>query len=215
MNNSSQKLRQSIKGASIKKAGFLTGIHALVPEVKNRLDELLRFSYSPVRVLKQLSQEFPNTNLPSKSALYVYKNTYLDKEMNTRDAEVFDEEKVKVKSLLLTHVKRFLAIDLPTIRNAWQDDMQKAQESGKITRETREATKLYLDTVKLCTELVPRLNINIELKEENESADNAASSQDDDVYKDLDRLISQNKRQLEVMLRRNPEYQKYVKSRNL
>jgi hypothetical protein len=70
---------QATKGAAIKKAGFLTGIHALSQVVKSRLDELLRLNYPPEKVLMYLSQEFPNTNLPSKSALYVYKNKYLDK----------------------------------------------------------------------------------------------------------------------------------------
>ena len=70
MSESSKQLRQSIKGASIRKAGFLTGIHALPSKVKNRLDELLLCRYSPEQALSKLEQEFPEVKLPSRSAVY-------------------------------------------------------------------------------------------------------------------------------------------------
>ena len=41
MDNPKPQVRNSMKGAAIKKAGFLNGIDALPIEIKNKLDELL------------------------------------------------------------------------------------------------------------------------------------------------------------------------------
>src|SRR3990170_7015738 len=124
MNIVSPNIRNSVKGAAIKKAGFLTGIHALPAEIKNKLDELLLRRYAPERALSILEREYPNTNLPSKSAVYTYKAKYLPTVMtNSRqvslNVEKLDVEKMNVASLYVSHLKRFIAIDLNVLQDRW------------------------------------------------------------------------------------------------
>ena len=114
MDNPIPQVRNSMKGAAIKKAGFLNGIDALPPEIKNKLDELLLRRYAPERALAILERQYPDTNLPSKSAVYTYKAKYLPASMtNSRhvslNVEKLDVEKMNVTLLYLSHLKRFIA----------------------------------------------------------------------------------------------------------
>ena len=114
MDTVSPVTRHAAKGGAIRKAGFLTGIHALPPEANNKLDELLLRRYAPERALSILERQHPNTNLPSKSSVYTYKAKYLPASMtNSRhvslNVEKLDVEKMNVTLLYLSHLKRFIA----------------------------------------------------------------------------------------------------------
>lgn len=76
-----QYFRHLSKGTSILKAGFETGIRALPTEVKEEVDRLLGLKYPPREVLRHVSQKFPNASLPSKTALYNYRNNYLEQSL--------------------------------------------------------------------------------------------------------------------------------------
>ena len=85
------------KGSSIRKAGFLTGIHALPPEIKNKLDELLLRRYAPERALSILEREYPDANLPSKSAVYTYKSKSLPASMTNSRQVSLNVEKLDIE----------------------------------------------------------------------------------------------------------------------
>lgn len=69
----------STKGASIKKSGYETSVHALPDYVKQKLDLMLKCKYSPKRILAELSRRFPHIQLPSKTAIYNYRSKYFEK----------------------------------------------------------------------------------------------------------------------------------------
>lgn len=157
-----QDFRHLSKGTSILKAGFETGVHALPSEVKEEIDKLLGLKYPPKEVLRLTSQKFPGVALPSKTALYNYRNKYFDQSLVkstgiTIEQEAFDTEKIKVKSLILTTIRQFIAIDLPKLREHWLED----QKNRKLAQTYMEGYKLVLDTL-------GKLNIQYQLKEESE-----------------------------------------------
>ncbi len=192
--------KNGIKGSSLLKAGFENGIFALPIDVKNRIDQLLKFNYSPIKVLKVASQEFPNITLPSKSALYIYKKKYLDSSNvsipGQAQVENLDIEKVKVKSLLMDHVKRFLAVDLIKLRENWLTSIERDRTVGLDMKETRDKEKSYLDALKLCTDLVPKLNINIDLSEKNKLEEEPISK--NDLSEKLARILEKRQIQFRV-----------------
>lgn len=150
------------KGTLVLKAGFETGIHALPPEVKEEIDKLLGMKYPPKEVLRHVSQKFPQASLPSKSALYNYRNKYFEQSLVksngvTKEQEAFDTEKIKVKSLILTTVKQFIATDLPKLRELWSVDPA-----------NRKLAQTYMEGYKLVLDSLGKLNIQYQLKEESE-----------------------------------------------
>lgn len=154
--------RHLSKGTSIIKAGFETGIHALPQEVKEEIDKLLGLKYPPKEILRHVSQKFPNASLPSKTALYNYRNKYFEQSLVketgiTKEQEAFDTEKIKVKSLILTSIKQFIATDLPKLREVWSEDPK-----------NRKLTQNYLEGYKLVLDSLGKLNIQYQLREEAE-----------------------------------------------
>lgn len=124
-----QDFRHLSKGTSILKAGFETGVHVLSPEVKEEIDRLLGLRYPPKEVLRLVSQKYPDISLPSRSALYNYRSRYFDQSLVkstgvTVEQEAFGTEKIKVKSLILTTIRQFIAIDLPKLRELWLEDQK-------------------------------------------------------------------------------------------
>ena len=179
MDTFSPNNRNSIKGAAIKKAGFLTGIHALPLEVKNKLDELLLRRYAPERALSILEREYPNANLPSKSAVYTYKSKYLPASMtNSRqvslNVEKLDIEKMNVASLYVSHLKRFIAIDLNVLQDRWYKNLEKEQDTGVTQKATNELGKMYMEGIKLGMDMLLKLNVSIDTQEKQED-DNTES----------------------------------------
>jgi RNA processing factor Prp31 len=196
MQTQSTKSRYSAKGSSIIHAGYESGIHALPGTVKDKLDSYLRSKYSPARILAQLSKEFPNVSLPSRSALYNYRKRYFEKSVVSatpvaKIEEVFDADKINLKSLVVSHVKRFVAVDLPELRERWYRAMEKDQNKTQLSKETREAARLYIDAVKTSMDIMPKLNITVELIEEKPQVEpEITEAQKHDVYDKLARLIN-------------------------
>jgi hypothetical protein len=171
MQNDEQIKRNATKGAAIKLAGFTSGIDALPEDIKEKLDLMLRCKYSPQRILSELSQRFPDVNLPSKSALYNYRKRFFEQSIVSatpvvRAEQEFDVEKVKLKSAVIWHIKRFIAVDLQVLRDRWYKAMEKDRATGLLSKETKEASKTYLQAIKISMDTMPRLNINIDLVEE-------------------------------------------------
>lgn len=174
MDTFSPIIRHAAKGGAIRKAGFLTGIHALAPVIKNKLDELLLRRYAPERALSILEKEYPNTNLPSKSAVYTYKSKFLPPFMtNSRqvslNVEKLDVEKMSVASLYLSHLRRFIAIDLNVLQDRWYKRLEQEQETGEPQKATNELGKMYMEGIKLGMDMLLRLNVNFDTLDEKES----------------------------------------------
>ena len=190
MDSFSPIVRHVAKGAAIRKAGFLTGVHALPPEIKNKLDELLLRRYAPERALSILEKQYPDTNLPSKSAVYTYKSKYLPASMsNSRhvslNVEKLDVEKMNVTSLFLSHLKRFIAIDLNVFQDRWHESLEKEHETGNVQKHTNELGKMYMDGIKLGMDMLLRLNVNFAAQEEQEKE--TASEKKEDYLSALQR----------------------------
>ena len=196
MQKQDTKTRYASKGNSIIHAGYEIGIHALPTEIKDKLDSYLRSKYSPARILAHLSKEFPNVSLPSRSALYNYRKRYFEKSVVSatpvaKIEEVFDADKINLKSLVVIHVKRFVAVDLPELRERWYRAMEKDQNKTQLSKETREAARLYIDAVKTSMDIMPKLNITVELIEEKPQVESEITeAQKHDVYDKLARLIN-------------------------
>lgn len=164
---------KSIKGASIKKAGFLTGIHSLPEQIKSRLDELLLSRYSPEKVLSKLESEFPSVNLPSKSAVYSYKDKYLPISLTgtrqmSQAVEQLDIEKMDTAKLFLSHIKRFVAVDLNVMQERWYKAVENDQKQGKTLKSTDDAGKMYMEAIKMIAVMLNQLNVKAHLEEESE-----------------------------------------------
>lgn len=195
MQNQDSKIRYSAKGSSIIQAGYETGIHALPGAVKDKLDSYLRSKYSPARTLAQLSKEFPNTALPSRSALYNYRKRYFEQSIVSatpvaKSEELFDADKINLKSLVVSHVKRFVAVDLPELREQWYKAMERDQGKTQSSRETKESAKLYLDAVKVSMDIMPKLNITVELTDDKIQPEANESVVMEDVYDKLARILN-------------------------
>lgn len=195
MQNKDSKIRYAAKGSSISHAGYETGVHALPGTVKDKLDSYLRSKYSPARILAQLSQEFPKVSLPSRSALYNYRKRYFEQSIVSvtpvaKIEEVFDADKINLKSLVVNHVKRFVAVDLPELREKWYKAMDNDQGKTQLSRETREAARLYIDAVKVSMDIMPKLNITVDLIEEKPQTETEEPVVIEDVYAKLADLIA-------------------------
>lgn len=195
MRNQDSKTRYAAKGGSITHAGYETGVHALPGAVKDKLDSYLRSKYSPARVLAQLSQEFPKVSLPSRSALYNYRKRYFEQSIVSATSvrkleEVFDADKINLKSLVVNNVKRFVAVDLPELRERWYKAIESDQGKTQLSRETREATRLYIEAVKVSMDVMPKLNIKVELKENVTQVEAQDSTRPkEDAYNKLARIL--------------------------
>lgn len=195
MTNTVHKLRYAAKGSSIIHAGYETGVHALPGAVKDKLDSYLRSKYSPTRILSQLSQEFPNVSLPSRSALYNYRRRYFEQSLVSatpvaKIEEVFDADKINLKSLVVNHVKRFVAVDLPELRERWYKSMENDKGKTQLSKETRESARLYLEAVKVSMDVMPKLNITVELIEDKPPVEPELEGiQKEDVYDKLARVM--------------------------
>lgn len=190
MQNKDSKTRYAAKGSSITHAGYETGVHALPGTVKDKLDSYLRSKYSPAKILAQLSQEFPGKSLPSRSALYNYRKRYFEQSIVSatpiaKIEEAFDADKVNLKSLVVAHVKRFVAVDLPELRERWYKAMENDQGKTQLSKETREVARLYLEGVKVSMDIVPKLNITVELVEDKPQIETEEPVVIEDVYQKL------------------------------
>lgn len=207
MQKQDRKTRYAAKGSIITHAGYETGIHALPAVIKDKLESYLRSKYSPARILAQLSKEFPNISLPSRSALYNYRKRYYEKSIVSatpvaKFEEAFDADKINLKSLVVSHVKRFVAVDLPELRERWYKAMENDKDKTQLSKETREAATLYIDAIKTSMDIMPKLNITVELIEDKiQSEPEVSTASKEDVYDKLARLIE----------RRGFTFRKFVK----
>lgn len=196
MQNQESKTRYSAKGCSIIHAGYESGIHALPSAVKDKLDSYLRSKYSPAKILAQLSQEFPGTSLPSRSALYNYRKRYFEQSIVSatpvaKIEEAFDADKVNLKSLVVAHVKRFVAVDLQVLRERWYKSMENDQGKSELSRETKDAAKLYIEAVKVSMDVMPKLNITVELIEDKpQEKPEDAEAHRNDIYERLEKIYN-------------------------
>jgi hypothetical protein len=196
MQNHDNKIRYANKGGSITHAGYETGVHALPGAVKDKLDSYLRSKYSPARILSQLSQEFPGASLPSRSALYNYRKRYFEQSIVSatpvaKIEEAFDADKINLKSLVVNHVKRFVAVDMPVLRERWYKAMENDEGKTQLSRETKEATRLYIEALKVSMDIMPKLNITVELVEDKPVVDPAvAEAHTNDLYERLARIVN-------------------------
>lgn len=157
------RLRQLHKARQVKKAGYADGIQSLPSEIKNSIDELLTNHLSPSSILKQLSGAYPKSRLPSRTALYNYRNKYftpseVSAKGTTQHQQSLDIEKINIKETIAEQIKQFLVIDVPYFRE------QMYQESNSLKQSYK--TKAYFDSIKLMTELLPKLNIAITIHAE-------------------------------------------------
>lgn len=175
MKTHSTKKRFASKGSAISKAGYKTGIHALPNDVKTRLDEMLLLRYSPEKALSILEKEYPDINLPSKSAVYSYKSKYLTESLTkvrqvSQLAEKLDIEKMNISSLLISHLRRFIAIDLNVLQDRWYRSLDEEKQLGKSQKYTNDLGKIYLEGIKLSMDMLLKLNVNFEVNEKKESS---------------------------------------------
>lgn len=197
MQNQDNKSRYANKGGSITHAGYETGVHALPSEVKDKLDSYLRSKYSPARILAQLSQEFPEVSLPSRSALYNYRKRYFEQSIVSatpvaKIEESFDADKVRLRMLVVNQVKRFAAVDLPVLRDRWYMGIEYDQKHGaQLSKTTKDAGRLYLESVKLIMDILPKMNLRVELIEDKPVAESPfTEAQKNDVYERLARIMN-------------------------
>lgn len=196
MQNQVDKSRYANKGSSITHAGYETGVHALPGAVKDKLDSYLRSKYSPAKILSQLSQEFPKVSLPSRSALYNYRKRYFEQSIVSatpvaKIEEVFDADKVNLKSLVVAHVKRFVAVDLQVLREKWYKSMENDQGKSELSRETKDMAKLYIEAVKVSMDVMPKLNITVELIEDKpQVASEVSAAHKNDIYERLEKIYN-------------------------
>jgi len=195
MTNTVHKIRYAAKGSSIIHAGFETSVHALPGVVKDKLDSYLKCKYSPAKILAHLSQEFPDVSLPSRSAMYNYRKRYFEQSIVSatpvaKAEEVFDADKINLKSLVVSHVKRFVSVDLPALRERWYKSMENDQGKTQLSKETRESARLYLEAVKVSMDVMPKLNITVELIEDKPPVEPELEGvQKEDVYDKLARVM--------------------------
>lgn len=163
--------KYSLKGSTVRQAGFETSIHALPPEIKQQVDQMINQKFPPAKVLRYLAQKYPEVNLPSKSALYNYRKRYFNNSLvNLRQVSQFENEldidKIKLKSVLLSQIKRFIAIDLPELRDRWHDSTEKDKKKKIQSRDSKELGKLYMEAIKISLDAIPKLNISIDVQQE-------------------------------------------------
>jgi hypothetical protein len=163
--------KYSLKGSTVRQAGFETSIHALPPEIKQHVDQMIRQKFPPTKILRYLAQKYPDINLPRKSALYNYRKRYFNNSLvNLRQVSQFENEldidKIKLKSVLLSQIKRFIAIDLPELRDRWNDSTENDKKNGTQSKDSRELGKLYMEAVKISLDVIPKLNISIDVQQE-------------------------------------------------
>lgn len=147
------------KGAHIRKLGYQSSIHALSPEIKQELDTLLKQGQSPADCLRQLAQKYPNTHLPSKTAVYTYRKAYLHSSHEEKKWTVseYESELFKMQLVVMENIKRFLATDFPNIRQKWLHCEETNDKPGEVQKHLYQ----YLQAVRVTMESVPKLNINI------------------------------------------------------
>ncbi len=195
MTSTVHKIRYAAKGSSIIQAGYETGVHALPGIVKDKLDSYLKCKYSPAKILAHLSQEFPDVSLPSRSSLYNYRKRYFEQSIVSatpvaKTEEMFDADKINLKSLVVNHVKRFVAVDLPELRERWYKSMENDQGKTQLSKETRESARLYLEAVKVSMDVMPKLNITVELVDDKPPVEPELEGvQKEDVYDKLARVM--------------------------
>ena len=156
--------RNASKGATVRKMGFESGIHALPVDIKNQIDQMIKQKYPPTKILRHLAQKYPNQSLPSKTAVYSYRRKHYTESLAShrqllQSDNQLDVDKIKLKSVLLAQIKRFVAFDLPTFRERWI----KAKENDELLLlpQTKDIGKMYMEAMRLCIEAVPKLNIEI------------------------------------------------------
>ena len=174
--------RYASKGARVRQMGFETGIHALPSDIKNQIDEMIKQKYPPIKILRYLTQKYPTLTLPSKSALYVYRKKHYTESLASQRPLLqvenqLDVDKVKLKSALLTQIKRFIALDLPAIRERWIKALEVDEQLS--LPQTKDVGRIYMEAIKLSIEAVPKLNI--ELVDEVELEPNNIKGNDSEV----------------------------------
>lgn len=186
------RLRQLHKARQVKKAGYANGIQSLPSEIKNSIDELLTNHQSPTSIIKQLSSVYPKSRLPSRTALYNYRNKYFTpSEVSKKDITLhqqnLDIEKINIKETIAEQIKQFLVIDVPYFREQMYQESKSLKQSYK--------TKAYFDSIKLMTELLPKLNIAITIHTEQPTPEGTTTGEDR-----IRRILARYGKQLESIL---------------
>jgi len=199
--NDTKSRRQGVKGSIVRQMGFETSIHALPVEIKQEIDRMIGLKYSPIKILSQVAQKYSKQSLPSKSALYNYRKRYFTESLSnhrqlSQAENELDTDKIKLKSALLTQIKRFVAFDLPTLRERWITALER--DEHLLLPGTKDIGRLYMDAVKLGLDTIPKLNINLASEVE---LDDKKDEEVDQEWMDDALLDIINKRSTQIKIR--------------
>lgn len=150
---------------------------------------------SPANSLRHLSQKYPNTHLPSKTAIYTYRKSYLHASQDEKKwtVEEYESTLFKIQVVIMENLKRFLATDLPSIRQKWLT----CEESRDKPTIAQKHLYHYLQAVRVTMEAVPKLNINIHDTYRISQQENT-EEKSEELENTLERLILRHGRQIGI-----------------
>ena len=163
MISSIQDIRKEnlVKATEVRRLGYKSSIHALPPEVRTRLDEMLSQRLSPAIVLKALCDQFPTIKFPSAKAIENYRSKY-HKQTLTRTRAMRKNEvalylkKQEIEKVLTQTSEVMIRKILPKLIQRLEKALEKEKQIGIPLRTTDNALRSVVTVISALSGVVSK-----------------------------------------------------------
>lgn len=193
------------KATDIRKAGYKSTIHALPPDVKSKLDQLLTWRLSPQKVLVQLSAEFPNVKFPSPKAVENYRNRYHKITLTKKTTLIAEKEitmdikKNQIEKAVADQMLTIATDIYPKMVKRVADALEKENQIGLPLKALNDASSALMEMTKVMLEFTRKNDLKLFVKEETTVEAEQTQTNKEDVYDKLARIFSEKVRRLHIM----------------
>lgn len=160
------------KATQIRQMGFKSSIHALPPDVKLRLDQLLTMKISPRAALAELCQQFPRVELPSPKAVEHYRNKYhkatLSKKITliaNREIEM-DMKKLELQRSIMEQIMFITTDILPKLVKRVEICLEKEDQIGLPIKITDSSVYTLSVVIKMLNDFLNKNGVYLFTEEE-------------------------------------------------
>lgn len=147
------------KASDLKRKGYKSAIHALPPEVKAKVDELLNRKNSAQSVLTEVSNKWPKVKLPSIQAINNYRKKYLgsslaDTKAVTKLQVDVDKKVLEIQNAMLLEVHFLVTKTIPKMREGLMTGLEIEKKVKLPTKNNNDRAKAITDMMMMGAKMI-------------------------------------------------------------
>lgn len=194
--------------SDLKRHGYKTAVHALPPEVKSKLDQMLSWRASADTVLKTLCSEYPKVHLPSEKTIRNYRDRYFKPTLTKSLTKIANKEvqidlkKQKIEDALVNRYVVMATVLLPALEAGALAALDQARQINLPIKAALDWVIAYKDVAKELREFAQAHNMQPFEEEEVATGIKTEEERKEGINELVDRILKKKGFQIALLARR-------------